>query len=251
VVGEVTSSRAPHLGEGSIVVGWATSINALSEYVISDSASLAEFDRSLEPTTAVLLQPLACVIYAVDQIGPVEGRTVAVLGQGPIGLLFSHVLKQRGASHVTGIDLVDRSDVASAFGVDEPVQASGERWASHLTESTRPSILVEAVGHQTETLADAIDAVAPFGLIYYFGIPAFHDYTLDLWKALRKQLTFKTGTTQSRSRYLEIADEYLRAHPALADDYVTHRYDISAVQEAFDVASVPAKARLKVVMKMS
>lgn len=35
----------------------------------------------------------ACVLYAVEQLGDVSGRTVEVIGQGPIGLLFSHVLK--------------------------------------------------------------------------------------------------------------------------------------------------------------
>ncbi|MFN7197540.1 MAG: SWIB/MDM2 domain-containing protein, partial [Hylemonella sp.] len=42
------------------------------------------YDPALPATTAVMLQPLACVLYAVEQLGDVRGRTVAVVGQGPL-----------------------------------------------------------------------------------------------------------------------------------------------------------------------
>ena len=42
--------------------------------------------RSRVATTAVMLQPLACVRYAVEQLGDVSGQTVGVICQGPIGL---------------------------------------------------------------------------------------------------------------------------------------------------------------------
>ena len=47
---------------------------------------------------AVGLQPLACVLYAVEQLPDLTGRHVAVIGQGSIGLLFSYVAKALGAA---------------------------------------------------------------------------------------------------------------------------------------------------------
>ena len=42
----------------------------------------------------------------------IEGKTVAVLGQGPIGLMFNALLKLRGAGTVIGIDrLEERANV--------------------------------------------------------------------------------------------------------------------------------------------
>jgi L-iditol 2-dehydrogenase len=252
VVGEVVASRTPRLAEGSLVVGWATTRSAIAEYVVTEGDSLAGYDARLEPTTAVLLQPLACVLYAVDQLGPIEGRAVAVIGQGPIGILFSHVLKHRArAGRLTGVDPVDRSDVASAFGVDEMVQSTSERWAARLEEHDRPEVIVEAVGHQTETLGDAIEAVAVSGLVSYFGVPVFHPYAIDMWKLMRKQVTLKAGTTLSRSQYLVSADTYLAEHPLLAEQYATHRYPVAEVTDAYQTASIPAKGRLKVVVAMT
>ncbi|MCW2539404.1 MAG: hypothetical protein JWN95_1129 [Frankiales bacterium] len=251
VAGTVAFSNDGRLSVGEPVVGWAIGSDGLSELVVTDGESLAPYDQALEPSTAVMLQPLACVLYAVDSLGPIEGKRVAVIGQGPIGVLFSHVLKHRGAAHVTGVDIVDRADVAAVFGVDETVFGSSDRWTRQLLDSGRPDIVVEAVGHQTGTLVDAINAVAFGGLIYYFGIPETYAYSLDLWQMLRKQATLKTGTTLSRKQYLGKAGEYLKANPELAKAYVTNRYDLSNLAHAFEAASTPARGRLKVTIDYS
>lgn len=250
VVGEVVASRDAALAPGARVVGWAHAANAIAEYVVTEGEGLTQYDAALEPATAVMLQPLACVLYAVDRLGALDGADVAVLGQGPVGVLFSHVMKQRGARRVTGVDLVDRSDVADLFAVDEAVHGAAERWAARLTDDRRPSVIVEAIGHQTATLSDAIDAVAPSGLVYYFGIPEARPYPFDLWKFLRKQLTMRAGATQSRRPYLELAGKYLAEHRFLADRYVTHKYEVADVQAAYDNANIPAKGRLKVAVSM-
>ena len=101
------------------VVGWASGFDGLMEQVVADGDGLASYDQALRPEHAVALQPLACVLYAVEQLPDLTGRHVAVLGQGSIGLLFSHVAKAAGAAQVTGVDPVDRTDIGPAFGVDK------------------------------------------------------------------------------------------------------------------------------------
>ncbi|MCL2393610.1 MAG: zinc-binding dehydrogenase [Acidimicrobiaceae bacterium] len=251
VVGEVLASRSPLYARGAHVVGWAEYDNAVSEIIVTDGDQVVQVDEDLEPVLAIPIQTLACVIYAVDQIGDVEGHSVAVLGQGSIGMLFSHVLKSRGASHVTGVDLVDRSDFAADFGVDEAIHGSVERWVSQLSEADRPSVVVEAIGHQAFTISDAIDAVAPGGRLYYFGIPETRPVAFDLYKFLRKQLTLKAGSTLSRHHALEVALEHVKANEFLPERYVTHVFDVEDVQQAYETAIVPARGRLKVAVRMA
>lgn len=251
VVGEVLSSRSPLFTAGMRVVGWAEYDNGLSEFLITRDDRVAQVDEDLEPSVTVLIQTLCCVIYAVDQIGDVAGRSVAILGQGPIGMLFAHVLKSRGARHVTGVDLVDRRDLAPAFGVDEVVHGSSSRWAAQLTGGARPELVIEAIGHQALTIGDAIEAVAPGGRIYYFGIPEARPVSFDLYRFLRKSLTLSAGTTKSRRQYLEIAREHLKSNPLLAGPYVTHTFDVADAQRAYETAIVPAPGRLKVTVRMA
>ncbi|GIF52765.1 threonine dehydrogenase-like Zn-dependent dehydrogenase [Asanoa ferruginea] len=248
VAGEVVISRDPTLPVGAKVVGWATAHNAAAEYAVVDGSGLLAYDETLKPVEAIVLQPLACVIAAVrEQLSAVAGATVAVLGLGPIGMLFAHVLKNSGARSVTGVDRVDRSDLAAAFGLDEVVTMSGARWVAGLGE-TRPEIVVEAVGHQVGTFDDAIRAVADRGRVLYYGIPDDAVYPLPMEVFLRKNATLSAGYTRDKRTALAAAAAYLDAHPDLAGRYVTHVRPMDDLQGAFELANRPAKSQLKIVL---
>ena len=248
VAGAVVASRHPDIGVGEDVVGWAPRFDGLAELVVCDGDGLHAHDRRLPARTAVMLQPLACVLYAMEQVRPVSGRTVAVIGQGPIGALFGHVAKTAGAARVVGVDRVDRSDTAAVFGVDEPVWASSDLWAASLPAGERPDLVVEAVGHQTATLAHAVEAVAFGGEVFYFGVPDELVYPLPMRLMLRKNLTLRAGVTLERRRVLALAEQYLREHPELAECYVSHAFPVDDAQAAFEHAVRPAPGQVKVVV---
>ncbi len=250
VVGEVIASNHPEHRTGDLVVGWASGFDAIAEVIVSDGDGLAGYDTSLTPTTAVMLQPLACVLYAAEQLDDVTGKTVAVVGQGPIGLLFSHVLKSRGALHVVGVDRVDRSDAGTTFGVDEVVTASANLWAGSLRAKERPQVVVEAVGHQVTTMKNCVDAVGFGGEVFYFGIPDDLVYPFDMMTFLRKNLTLRSGATLERRRVLEDANVYLAEHPGLRDAYVSHVFGVGDVEGAFHAAANPQPGQFKISVEM-
>ena len=208
----------------------------------------APYAADLKPWEAVAIQPLACVLYAMEQLGPVAGRSVAVLGQGPIGLLFSHLAACGGASRVIGVDQVDRSAVSSVYGVTEAVHAPVDRWAASLG-ADRPDVVIEAIGHQTSTLAQAVDAVAFGGQVFYFGVADDLVYPFPMRTFLRKNLTMRSGVALERRRVLAAADTHLAAHPALREAYVTDVVPVDDVQTAFDRASAPRPGQAKVVVR--
>lgn len=249
VAGEVLATRDPQLPVGARVVGWATRSDAIAELVVTDGARLARYDDRLEPHTAVLIQSLACVLHAVRRL-PVAGAHAAVLGLGPIGLLFAHALRAAGAARVSGVDLVDRSGQAGAFGLDHTVQASSDRWAAGLSAAGRPDLIVEAVGHQVGTLAHAVRAAGPGATILYFGIPDDDIYPLPMELLMRKHLTLIGGVTREHRAMLTLAGEYLHAHPDLGRAVLTDVLPVKRVQEGFDRAVRPAAGRLKIVVTM-
>ncbi|MEV7342687.1 zinc-binding dehydrogenase [Streptomyces sp. NPDC093544] len=250
VVGEVVLTNHREHAVGDLVVGWASGMDAIAEYVVSDGEGLATYDKRLTPTTAVMIQPLACVLFAVEQIPDIDGAEVTVLGQGPIGLLFSHVLAHRGA-RVTGVDRADRSADAATFGVSEVVTSNADRWAASLVEGRRPHLVVEAVGHQISTLRVCVDAVAPGGQIFYFGIPDDATYPLEMLTFLRKNLTLRAGWTSDRRRVLAEADAYLAVHPELQKAYVSDVFAADDVQRAFETALVPKPRQFKIAIDMT
>jgi L-iditol 2-dehydrogenase len=253
IVGELVGARRGPDGVeppdlGSPVVGWATRFDGLADYVVTDLAGLAPYPAQLPAEDAVLIQPLACVLYAVARLGDISGLDCAVVGLGSIGLLFCHVLKDRGADRVVGVDRVDRADIAASFGIDELHWCSSEQWAAELDPARRPSVAVEAVGHQVSTLQHALAAVAPSGTVFYFGVNDDRFYPLDMDLMLRKNLTLMSGGTLERRRVLAEAAEYLSRYPELVRLSITDRFPRDQVQRAYELAATPIAGRLKVVI---
>ncbi|ORB75110.1 zinc-binding dehydrogenase [Mycobacterium scrofulaceum] len=246
VVGEVIASRHPEHRTGDRVVGWASGFDGMMERVISNGDGLAPYDPALTPAQAVGLQPLACVLYACDQLPDLTGKHVAIIGQGSIGLLFSYVAKAAGARRVTGVDPVDRSSVATAFGVDDAVRATSDRWVSRLAAPDRADVVIEAVGHQVATLGHAIDAAAPGGTVFYFGVADDDAYPINMRAMLRNNLTLKSGVTLDRRRVLELAGTFAAEHPRLLATYLTHTFAVGDVQGAFELACRPVPERVKI-----
>jgi len=246
VVGEVIASTDPELPPGVHAVGWATRTNALAEYVVTASASLIRLPEELDLADAVILQPLACVVDTLRAVGDLADRHVAVVGLGPFGLLFARVATTMGARRVTGVDPVDRSDVAVRFGIDSLVTTTSDRWARTIAAEDRPELVLEVVGHQTHTLAAAIEAAAPGGRIFCFGVPDEPVYPLPMQQIFRKSLSVSAGVVTERRQALRAAIDHWVSDPGLADGYFTHTFALDQAQAAFSRASAPAPGQLKI-----
>jgi len=68
------------------------------------------FDR------ACLLEPLNTCLKALDQIKPQADEFVAILGQGPIGLMFTALSRRAGATVLATDAIARRRDLARRFG---------------------------------------------------------------------------------------------------------------------------------------
>jgi L-iditol 2-dehydrogenase len=248
LVGEVVATEADDIRVGERIVGWAHRHQGLGEYFLAAADNVLVIDDALPPTSATVIQPLCTVLYALDRIGDVTGARVAVIGQGSIGTLFSHALKARGAAHVTGVDPIDRRDVASAFGVDDAVWDTAARWAARLADDERPDVVVEAVGHQGGTLDDAVQAVAHGGRVLAFGVPDEPYYAFPFARFFRKNAILFGGVTLDRRQSLAAARDYLGRFPELLDPYITDVFPVAEAQAAFMRAAHPAAGRLKVVL---
>jgi L-iditol 2-dehydrogenase len=246
VLGRVRASTDPDLRPGDRVVGWASASNGLAELVATDGAGLHPVRGHVGGPYAVVAQPLACVLYAVDQLGDVRGKRVAVFGLGSIGVLFAWVLRQQGAAEVIGVDPVDRTGSRDAFGLDEVVVAESRSWAAGV--ENRPDVVVEAVGHQTGTVADAVAAVADGGTVYCFGIPLRETYPVDLNAVVRRNLRIIGGLTRERRQVLGRALAHLEQQPGLADDLVTHVLSAGDANRAYAAACTPRRDQLKIVL---
>jgi L-iditol 2-dehydrogenase len=249
IVGDIVTSRSD-LDVGQRVVGWATNSLGLCEYVRTSADELLAIDLDIDDVHAVALQPLACVLHALSRLPSIAGARAAVIGLGPIGLLFGHALSDAGAASVVGVDPIDRSDVAAMYGFDRVECLSSRPWSRHPDAVDGFDLVIEAVGHQIGTLEDAIAVAAPDAMIVYFGNPDDDYYPLHFGAMMDKRLTLQAGRTPiaARRAALRLAVGYLARYPELFASYVTNVLPVDRASQAYDLASRPAPGRLKVVL---
>jgi len=111
------------------------------------------------------------------EVGP--GKTVAVVGDGAVGLLGVLAAKQLGAERIIAMSRhVDRQSLAREFGATDVVEERGDAGVERIKELTGglgAHSTIEAVGTQ-ESMMQAIRATRAGGHVGYVGVS--HDVAL-------------------------------------------------------------------------
>jgi threonine dehydrogenase-like Zn-dependent dehydrogenase len=111
------------------------------------------------------------------QVGP--GKTVAVVGDGAVGLLGVLAAKQLGAERIIAMSRhQSRQQLAIEYGATDIVEERGDAGVQRvkdLTDGLGAHSVVEAVGTQ-ESMMQAIRATRPGGHVGYVGVS--HDVSL-------------------------------------------------------------------------
>jgi L-iditol 2-dehydrogenase len=121
---------------------------------------------------AALVEPLACVVRGFEASRIAAGMTVAIIGTGPIGLMFAALALKKGARVITAGRREGRLAAASRLGAQSVVEvAPGDDLAAMLHEESHdgrgPDVVIEAVG-SAETCEAALRAVRKGGLVNLF-----------------------------------------------------------------------------------
>ncbi|MGI5176029.1 zinc-binding dehydrogenase [Dactylosporangium sp. CA-152071] len=105
------------------------------------------------------------------EAGP--GKTVAVVGDGAVGLLAVLAAKQLGAERIIAMSRhADRQKLALEYGATDIVTERGDDGVARikdLTRGLRPHSVIEAVGTQ-ESMLQAIRSTRPGGHVGYVGV---------------------------------------------------------------------------------
>jgi L-iditol 2-dehydrogenase len=123
-------------------------------------------------THAAMVEPLACVLRAVEEAAIGPGQSVAVKGTGPIALMFVVLARRRGARVVSAGRRPDRLERAEALGAETVRAPEGEGLAELLRAAGRDGrghdVVVEAAGTGPTSEA-AVRAARKGGVVNLFG----------------------------------------------------------------------------------
>jgi L-iditol 2-dehydrogenase len=200
---------------------------------------------------ASFIEPVSTCLKGIERLGLRRGEEVLVFGQGAIGLIFTQLVRWRGA-RATGFDLLSaRRRLALQLGAvraADPRRAGCARALLAATDGRGADTAILAVPSQG-ALDQALRWVRPGGRILLFahtrrgetasidaGLVTVEDKTLigcysadaDL-QALTARLVF--------SRRVRVAP------------LISHRFPLARAAEAFDLAMHPTARSLKILVK--
>ena len=147
---------------------------------------------------AALVEPLACVMRGLEESGVKPGDTVAVIGLGPIGMMFVRLAKAVYNARVIAIGRRrSQLDRAAGMGADEVVlneEGSDVVTPVHqLTGGRGADIVIEAVG-LPEVWQLAIKLLRRGGVVNFFGgCPEGTDVPVDAGLLHYSELTLKAS----------------------------------------------------------
>ena len=172
---------------------------------------------------AALIEPLACVLRGLDETCIAKGDNVAVIGLGPIGLMFVRLAKAYGARVIAIGRRKTQLNRAAEMGADE-LLISGEteqtvKRVRELSEGRGADIAIEAVGHP-DAWQTAVKLLRRGGTVNFFGgCPNDSRISLDTSLLHYSEITCKASFHHTPA-HIRKALEFVSRQVITAADFV-------------------------------
>jgi threonine dehydrogenase-like Zn-dependent dehydrogenase len=218
---------------------------AFAPYLVAPAHALWKIDPSVPRDDAALFEPLACVVGSVKRAPIQAGDNVAVVGGGPMGLLFALVYRALGAGRVIVLDMAAyRLEFAQELGFEAIDVAQGDA-AETVKQITGlgADVVVDAVGNQ---LPQAIKLARRGGQVVLFGLRPHDNPPVNQYTITRYDLTVH-GTFVGLHPFAQTIQllESRRVQPSVL---VTHRLPLAQLAEGVEL--MRTQRAMKVLIEM-
>ena len=220
-------------GRTNLCANWqgygVTLPGGFAEFVRVRAVNVEQVPPSIPRPWATLVEPLSCVLHALDRIGPIRpAQSALVIGAGTTGLILSQLLTASGAR----VDVVDlspeRHPQAALFGA--------HRTAANIAAFEQADgwdLVIEATG-SVNGFQDGLNAVRPAGRFHVFGVSSPESIArVSPYAIFAKELTI-TGS-QSLQHTFARAVHTLAAGAINCEALITARIQLTEIDNAIDL----------------
>jgi threonine dehydrogenase-like Zn-dependent dehydrogenase len=178
-----------------------------------------------------------------------EGDTVAVVGDGAVGLSAVLAAKRLGAERVIALSRhADRQELAKAFGATEIVAERGEEATERVMELTGGvgvDAALECVGTKL-SMETALSVARPGSIVGYVGVPHGVEFPVETLFYANKGV--RGGPAPARAYIPALLEDVLegRIEPGRVFDFAT---DLDGVGEAY--AAMDERRAIKSLLRVS
>jgi threonine dehydrogenase-like Zn-dependent dehydrogenase len=252
MIGTVTATNGRRWKAGDRILAVPVAQQGLAERFVLDENRTISIATNVPEDQALMAQPLGTALFALKKLPNILDLDVAVVGQGPMGQLMNASLRNMGARHVIGIDLLEsRLKTSPKMGAtatvcnakQDPVEAVRKILGGNL-----PDIVIECVGHADQQFNLCIDLVKSNGRILFFGVPRPIIDGLRWRDLFYKNATVHTSVNPDFRKEFPLAMQWIGEGRINVAPIITHRYPLAQLQEAFETFRDRKDGAIKVIV---
>ncbi len=225
-----------HICKDTAILGVDTN-GTYAEYVAIPESNAWKNPKGIDPAYLAVQEPLGNAVHTI-MAGEIVGKTVAVVGCGPIGIMAVAVAKAVSASKVIAIEVNEyRLELAKQLGADVVINPMKEDPIARIMEETNGlgvDVVAEMSGNAI-AIRQALKYIKLGGRMSLLGIPT-SEVSLDI----ANDIVFKGITIQGivgRKMY----DTWFQVKGLLEsgnlnlDPIITHRLAMEDFEKGFDL----------------
>jgi len=210
----------------------------LAEWVVLPESCCFPIPDAMTLEQAALVEPLSIAAYAVTLAGSLAGKTVGILGAGPIGQCVLAAAKAAGAVDVYVTDKIDVRLLAA--------RNAGASWMGNPDRENVLIAIAERVPLQLDVVFEcsgdvdaidqAVDLLKPGGKLMLVGIPGkLNRISLDINQLRRKEICIQNVRRQNEC--VDKAIELIATKAVDIDYLITHRFAYDRTADAFELVA--------------
>ena len=208
--------------------------------------ALWKIDPSVPRDDAALFEPLSCAVGSVKRAPFQPGDNVAIIGAGPMGLLFALLYRTLGAGKIILLDVAPyRLEFAQEMGMDAALNVTQVDAAAEVKRLTGigADIVVDAVGNQ---MSQALQLARRGGQVILFGLRPHDNPPVNQYTITRYDLTVH-GTFVGLHPFAQTIQllESRRIQPSVL---VTHRLPLAELERGVEL--MRTQQAMKVLIEM-
>ena len=219
--------------EGTIVYG-GVGDGAHAKYMLVPAHTVVKLPDALSFKTGAAISCGTGTAYgALKRLDLAGDETIAIFGQGPVGLSATQLAKAMGA-RVIALDIsTERRDLATKFGADEVVDPVANDVVEAIRDLTHGEGAQKSLdcSSNSEARRAAVQAVRVWGTACFVGETG--DVTFDVSNdLLRRQVTLVGSWTFSKNGQADCA-EFVADRGIDVDSLFTHEFTLNQADEAY------------------
>lgn len=225
-----------HICKETKIIGVDTT-GCFAEYVAIPESNIWKNPKEMSFDHASIQEPMGNAVHTV-LAGEVVGKTVAVIGCGPIGLMAIGISKAAGASQVIAIDVNPyRLDIAQQMGATTIINSLTENpveVALQLTDNNGIDVICEMSGHSA-AMNHGFEMVTNGGRVSILSLPT-KPISIDVTNHIVfKGITVQGITGRQMYKTWKQVSNLLASGQVDVTPLMTHHFPLEEFETGFDL----------------